>query len=72
MQYLVELVRSGVGLAVLPPMAVQPVADSVNAVPITPPLRRDLFAVVAAGRAPTGPAQALLDLLGSPVRAPRA
>lgn len=65
MQYLVESVQHGLGIAVLPPMAIQAVAEQVSAVPITPPLRRVLSAVVAAGRQPTGAAQALLGLLAS-------
>ncbi|HBW20025.1 MAG TPA: hypothetical protein DEH11_13970, partial [Actinobacteria bacterium] len=41
------------------------ITAQVSAVPIIPPLRRDLCAVVAAGRPPTGAAQALLDLLAA-------
>ena len=37
----------------------------VGAVPITPPLDRDLSAVAAAGRPPTGAAEALLGLLAA-------
>ena len=37
------------------------------AVRITPPLRRDIGAVVAATRPPTGGAQALLDLLAADI-----
>jgi hypothetical protein len=33
--------------------------------PITPPLRRDICVVIAAGRPPTGAAQALLELLAT-------
>jgi DNA-binding transcriptional LysR family regulator len=40
-------------------------AGHVGAIPITPPLHRDLSAVVAAGQPPTGAAQALLDLLAA-------
>ena len=63
MQYLVESVQHGLGVTVLPPMAIQPAGGLVAAVPITPPLHRDLSAVVAAGRPATGAAQALLALL---------
>jgi DNA-binding transcriptional LysR family regulator len=63
MQYLVESVQHGLGITVLPPMAIQAAAGHVEAIPITPPLHRDLCAVVAAGGPPTGAAQALLDLL---------
>jgi DNA-binding transcriptional LysR family regulator len=68
MQYLVESVQHGLGITVLPPRALQAAGGQVEAVPITPPLHRYLSAVVAAGRPPTGAAQALLDLLvaGSP------
>jgi DNA-binding transcriptional LysR family regulator len=68
MQYLIESVRHGLGIAVLPPAALAPVAEHVRAVPITPPLRRDMCAVVGAGRLPTGAAQAVLDLLAEPRR----
>jgi DNA-binding transcriptional LysR family regulator len=54
MQYLVESVQHGLGITVLPPMAIQAAAGHVETVPITPPLHRDLCAVVAAGRPPTG------------------
>ena len=54
MQYL-ESVQHGLGVTVLPPMAIHPAAGQVDAIPITPPLHRDLCAVVAAGRPPTGP-----------------
>ena len=63
MQYLVDSVRHGLGIAVLPPMAVHAAGEHVAAIRITPPIRRDICAVVAAGRPPAGPAQALLDLL---------
>lgn len=65
MQYLAEFVQHGLGIAVLPPMAVRPVAEHVSTVPILPPLRRDISAVVAAGRSPTGAAAALIDLLAA-------
>ena len=55
----------GLGVTVLPPMAIHAAAGQVGAIPITPPLHRDLSAVVAAGHPPTGPAQALLDLLAA-------
>ncbi|HEY1324905.1 MAG TPA: LysR family transcriptional regulator [Streptosporangiaceae bacterium] len=68
MQYLAELVQHGLGIAVLPPMSLRAVTAQVSTVPITPPLRRDICAVIAAARPPTGAAQALLGLLG--VRGP--
>ena len=55
MQYLVESVQHGLGVTVLPPVAIQAAGGRVAAVPITPPLHRDLSAVVAAGRRPPGP-----------------
>jgi DNA-binding transcriptional LysR family regulator len=63
MQYLVESVRHGLGITVLPPMAIEAAGGHVGAVSITPPLHRDLSAVVAAGRPPTGAAEALLGLI---------
>ncbi len=63
MQYLVELVRWGAGLSLLPPMAIGTVADDVVGIPVTPPIRRDLCAVTARGRPPVGAARALLELL---------
>ena len=63
MQYLVELVRWGAGLSLLPPMAIRAVADHVVGIPVTPAIRRDLCAVVPRGRTPVGVARALLDLL---------
>ena len=63
MQYLIESVQHGLGITVLPPLALQAAGGQVEAVPITPPLHRNLSAVVAAGLPPTGAAQALLDLL---------
>ena len=63
MQYLVESVQHGLGITVLPPMAIQAAGGHAAAVPIAPPLHRDLSAVVAAGRPGTGAAQALLGLL---------
>ena len=65
MQYLVESVQHGLGVTVLPPMAIQAAGGHAAAVPITPPLHRDLSAVVAAGRPATGAAQALLGLLAA-------
>ena len=63
MQYLAELVQHGLGISVLPPMSLRAVTVQVSALQITPPIRRDICAVVSAGRPPTGAAQALLDLL---------
>jgi len=68
MQYLAEFVQHGLGIAVLPPMAIQSVAEHVSAVPIMPPLRREISAVVAAARPPTGAAKALLDLLAGSMK----
>ena len=65
MQYLVELIQQGAGLSALPPMAIRGVAEDVIGIPITPAIRRDLSAVVAAGRPPVAAAEALLDLLGT-------
>jgi DNA-binding transcriptional LysR family regulator len=69
MQYLAELVEQGLGVAVLPPRSVRPVAGHVAAVPIVPPLRRDICAVVAAGRPQTGATAALLDMLAADLAA---
>ena len=63
MQYLAELVQHELGISVLPPMSLRAVTAHVSTIPITPPLRRDICAVVAATRPPTGAAQALLDLV---------
>ena len=67
MQYLVESVQHGLGVAVIPPMAIQATGAqvAVAAVPIAPPLHRDLSAVVAAGHPPSGAARAVLDLLAA-------
>jgi DNA-binding transcriptional LysR family regulator len=65
MQYLAELVQHGLGVSVLPPMSLRAVTGQVSTVLITPPLRRDICVVIAAGRPPTGAAQALLDLLAT-------
>jgi DNA-binding transcriptional LysR family regulator len=65
MQYLTELVQHGLGIAVLPPASLRAVTAEVATLQITPPIRRDLCAVVAAGRPPTGAAHALLDLLAA-------
>ena len=62
--YLVEIVRHGGGVAVLPPAALDIAAGPLAAVPITPPLYREICAVVARGRAPTAATTALLGLLG--------
>jgi DNA-binding transcriptional LysR family regulator len=69
MQYLTELVQNGLGISVLPPQSLRAVTADVSALQITPSLRRDICAVVAAGHSPTGPAQALLDLLAKEVTA---
>ncbi len=67
MQYLAEFVQHGLGVSVLPPMSLRAVTAEVSTVPLTPPLRRDLCAVVAAGRPPAGATQALLDLLAKDI-----
>jgi hypothetical protein len=46
----------------------QAAGGHVGAVPITPALHRDLSAVVAAGRPPTGAVEALLGLLAAGLR----
>jgi DNA-binding transcriptional LysR family regulator len=71
MQYLAELVQHGLGISILPPMSVRSVTAQVSTIPITPPLRRDMGAVVAATRPPTGAAQALLDLLAADINSRR-
>ena len=71
MQYLAELVQHGLGISVLPPMSVRSVTAQVSTIPITPPLRRDIGAVTAATRPPTGSAQALLDLLAADINTRR-
>jgi DNA-binding transcriptional LysR family regulator len=63
MQYLAELVQHGLGISVLPPMSVRAVTAQVSTVRIMPPLRRDICAVIASARPPTGATQALLGLL---------
>ena len=68
MQYLVEMVRCGAGLSLLPPMAIRPVSDDVIGIPVTPALRRDMCAVAPLGRPPLGAARALLDLLTEQIR----
>ena len=54
-QYLIESVQHGLGITVLPPLALQAAGGQGQAVLITPPLYRDLSAVVAAGRPPREP-----------------
>jgi DNA-binding transcriptional LysR family regulator len=68
MQYLVEFVEHGCGIAVLPPMAVRAVAERVRTIPIAPPLDRDICAVIAASRPPTRATTALLDLITTATR----
>lgn len=68
LQYLVEIVRYGGGVAVLPPAALDSAAGPLVAVPIEPPLYRVICAVIARGRTPVAAAAALLDLLGPPGR----
>jgi DNA-binding transcriptional LysR family regulator len=65
MQYLVESVQQGMGVTVLPPTAIRATGGHVGAVPITPPLHRDLSAVVAACRPPTGAVEALFGLFAA-------
>ena len=71
MQYLAELVQYGLGISVLPPMSVRAVTAQVSTIRINPPLRRDISAVVAGTRPPTGAAQALLDLLAADITSQR-
>lgn len=71
MQYLTELVQHGLGISVLPPMSLRAVAAYVSTIRITPPIRRDICAVVAARRPPTGAAQALLDILTADISSRR-
>jgi len=54
-----------VRLTVLPPAAIRAAGRQVGAVPITPRLHRDLSAVVAVARPPTGAVEALLGLLAA-------
>jgi DNA-binding transcriptional LysR family regulator len=63
--YLVEFVRHCAGVAILPPGAIPAVAEEIRTVPISPPMYRDLCAVVPGRRPPTGPAQALLEAISS-------
>jgi DNA-binding transcriptional LysR family regulator len=65
MQYLAELVQHGLGISIVPPMSLRAVAGHVSVIRIDPPVRRDICAVTAATHPPTGPAQALLDLLAA-------
>lgn len=61
---LVELVAQGFGIALLPPLALQPLGGRVVGIATDPPILRELAVVSAADR-PTSPAAAaLLDLLG--------
>lgn len=71
MQYLAELVQHGLGISVLPPMSVRAVIAQVSTIRITPALRRDICAVVAARRPPTGATQALLDILAADISSRR-
>lgn len=71
MQYLIDFVRHGGGITILPPMAVRTITGAVRTVPITPPLRRDICAVLATGRPPTAAADALVNLVtGTPAASP--
>ena len=60
--HLVALVRHGVGVAVLPPLALRGV-DQVVAIPTDPPIQRELAVITAADRPLVPAAAALLDLL---------
>ncbi|QKG25150.1 LysR family transcriptional regulator [Actinomadura verrucosospora] len=62
-QYLVELVGHGLGVALLPPQALRNAADRIAAVPTNPPLDRALVAVTPADRPPAPAVKALLALL---------
>jgi DNA-binding transcriptional LysR family regulator len=68
MPYLVDCVRHGLGIALVPPMAVRDLAEVIAAVPVRPPLRRTIAAVAAAHRPPTAAARAFLTHL--PAAAP--
>jgi hypothetical protein len=52
-------------------MSVRAITAQVSTIRITPPLRRDICAVVAARRPPPRAAQALLDILAADVRSRR-
>jgi hypothetical protein len=56
---------------VLPPNSVRAVTAQVSTVRTTPPLWRDICAVTAARRPPTGAAQALLDILQADISSRR-
>jgi DNA-binding transcriptional LysR family regulator len=71
MQYLTELVQHGVGISVLPPMSLRAVTAHVSTIRITPPIRRDICAVVATRSPPIGAAQALLDILTADISSRR-
>jgi DNA-binding transcriptional LysR family regulator len=66
--YLVQFVRHGAGVAILPPGAIPAGVEEIRAVPLAPAMYRDLCAVVPGRRPPTGPAQALLDAISSAAR----
>jgi DNA-binding transcriptional LysR family regulator len=59
---LVELVGGGLGVALLPPLALRR-AHRVATVPIAPAIARELLAVTAADRPPAPATAALLDML---------
>jgi DNA-binding transcriptional LysR family regulator len=63
--YLVELVGHGVGVALLPPLPLRGTEDRIAVLATDPPVRRDLVAVTAADH-PAPAAAALLDLLPPP------
>jgi hypothetical protein len=65
MQYLVESVQQGLASPCCRPRPSGPRAGTSGAVPITPSLHRDLSAVMAAGRPPTGAVAALPGLLAA-------
>jgi DNA-binding transcriptional LysR family regulator len=71
MQYLTELIQHGLGISVLPPMSLRAVTAHVSTIRITPPVRRDICAVVAARHPPTGAAQALLGILVADITSQR-
>jgi hypothetical protein len=52
-------------------MSVRATTGQVSTIRIMPPLRRDICAVVATGRPPTGAAQALLDILAADISSRR-
>ncbi|WP_158891376.1 LysR family transcriptional regulator [Amycolatopsis anabasis] len=63
MPVLVDLVAHGLGVALLPPIAVRNAADRVATLPTDPAIHQELLVVTAGNREPSQAATALLDLL---------